>query len=136
MRSGRTALYRFLHGTGEPGYRFARWVEDVDALPRRQTRVLTWPMVTVWGFLAQPHVHIFFKPVVTRRAAEDYGRPLTYVSRPNWSTYSELLQLAAIVRRDLLDMRPGDMIDIPIISVGARLRRVRVRRWRVGGGTK
>jgi hypothetical protein len=105
-------LYKFLYGDREAEYRFGKWVEAIAALPRRQTRVLTWPMVTVWGFLAQPRVHIFFKPVVTRRAAEHYGKPLAYISRPNWSTYAELLQLAAIARRDLRDLRPRDMIDI------------------------
>ena len=37
--------------------------------PRAQTRVLTWPVLTTFGFLARPRVHIILKPLVTRRAA-------------------------------------------------------------------
>jgi hypothetical protein len=105
-------LFEFLHGDGAPAHRFERWISIVDSLPRRQTRVLTWPMVTVWGFLAQPDRHIFLKPVVTRRAAEAYEFPLRYRSRPGWDVYASLLEFAALVKRDLVDLRPRDMIDI------------------------
>ena len=105
-------LFDFLHGRGRLQHRFERWVDAVEALPRRQTRVLTWPMVTVWGFLAQPDVHFFLKPMVTRIAAEKYGFALRYKSRPNWDTYANLLEFAAQVERDLSDLRPRDMIDI------------------------
>lgn len=105
-------LYDFLHGGDALPLRFERWVSAVESLPRRQTRVLTWPMVTVWGFLAQPDTHIFLKPVVTRAAAERYGFDFRYQSRPNWDTYRNLLEFAATVRHDLADLRPRDMIDI------------------------
>ena len=105
-------LFDFLHGRGPLPHRFERWVEAVGALPRRQTRVLTWPMVTVWGFLAQPDTHFFLKPAVTRRAADLYGFDFRYKSRPGWDTYQNLLELAALVKRDLADLRPRDMIDI------------------------
>ena len=52
--------------------------QAVATLPRRHTRVLTWPLVTVFGFLAQPQRHIFLKPMVTRRAAEEYEYPFEY----------------------------------------------------------
>jgi hypothetical protein len=105
-------LYELLHGAGSVERRFKNWVEAVASLPRRQTRVLTWPMVTVWGFLAQPGEHIFLKPTVTRAAAEKYGFDFPYKSRPNWETYAGLLELAGAVRRDLRDLRPRDMIDV------------------------
>ena len=105
-------LYDLLHGAGGLERRFGRWVEAVAALPRRQTRVLTWPMVTVWGFLAQPRTHIFLKPTVTRAAAAKYGFDFRYKSRPDWETYASLLEFAATVRRDQRDLRPRDMIDI------------------------
>ena len=105
-------LFDFLHGGGALERRFERWVAAVDSLPRRQTRVLTWPMVTVWGFLAQPETHIFLKPVVTRRAADAYEFPLRYRSRPGWDGYESLLEFAALVKGDLADLRPRDMIDI------------------------
>jgi hypothetical protein len=111
-RTFATGLFEYLHGSGPMERRFERWVEAVAALPRKQTRVLTWPMVTVWGFLAQPKAHLFVKPVVTRRAAERYGAAIDYRSRPNWHTYSRVLAFAAQVRRDLADLRPRDMIDI------------------------
>ena len=104
-------LRDFLYGEGPSQRRFEAWVEAVEGLPRRQTRVLTWPMVTVWGFLAAPREHFFFKPMVTRRAAELYGFVLPYRSRPNWETYAAVLALAARVRRDQRDLGPRDMID-------------------------
>jgi hypothetical protein len=105
-------LYDFLHGAGDIERRFNRWCEAVAALPRRQTRVLTWPLVTVFGFIAQPETHIFLKPNVTRAAAREYGFDFEYKSKPSWETYASLLEFAATVRRDLRDLRPRDMIDI------------------------
>jgi hypothetical protein len=105
-------LYQFLHGAAGVERRFQTWVEAVEALPRRQTRVLTWPLVTVFGFIAQPRKHIFLKPNVTRTAARAYGYDFHYESRPSWEVYAGLMEFAAIVRRDLGDLRPRDMIDI------------------------
>ncbi len=34
------------------------------------------------------------------------------VQRASWETYASLLEFAAVVRRDLRDLRPRDMIDI------------------------
>jgi len=107
-----SGLYELLHGRGNDETRFSRWCEAVARLPRRQTRVLTWPLVTVWGFIAQPERHFFLKPNVTRTAARAYGADFEYESKPNWVTYSKLLAFADMVRRDLRDLRPRDMIDI------------------------
>jgi hypothetical protein len=105
-------LYELLHGRGALERRFEAWIHTVASLPRVQTRVLTWPVVTVFGFIAQPETHIFLKPNVMRAAARDYGFELRYASRPSWDTYASLLQLAAKVRHDLKDLRPRDMIDV------------------------
>ena len=105
-------LFEFLHGRSGDRARFERWCEVVAALPRRQTRVLTWPLLTVFGFLALPNQHFFLKPMVTRAAAREYGYELHYRPRPNWDTYSSLLEFAGQVSRDLADLKPRDMIDI------------------------
>lgn len=47
-------LYHLLHSTSKLQNRFEHWIKTVAGLPRRQTRVLTWPVVTVFGFIAQP----------------------------------------------------------------------------------
>jgi hypothetical protein len=111
-RAFANGLYDLLHGAGAPEKKFGRWCDTVGALPRRQTRVLTWPLVTVFGFIAQPQTHIFLKPTVTRIAAREYGFDFHYVSRPSWPTYANLLEFPRVVRRDIADMRPRDMIDI------------------------
>jgi hypothetical protein len=105
-------LYRFLHGHGDAEDRFERWCAAIARLPRRQTRVLTWPMVTVWGFIAQPEKHIFLKPNVTRRAADAYGHTFPYVSKPSWPVYRDMLEFAERIRKDNGDLRPRDMIDL------------------------
>ena len=112
-RAFATGLYAFLHGRGNDETRFVRWCDTVARVPRRQTRVLTWPIVTVVvGFLAAPDRHIFLKPTVTRRAAAAYGLDFAYLSRPNWEKDRGMLAFAAHVRRDLQDLRPRDLIDV------------------------
>ena len=106
------ALFDFLHGGASGELRFERWCEAVASLPRRQTRVLTWPIVTVFGFLAQPDRHHFFKPKATRTAVQTYGLELVYRSHPNWDTYTSLLRVAERVRRDQRDLGPRDQIDL------------------------
>ena len=105
-------LYQFLHGPEGDETSFERWCEAVGRLPRKQTRVLTWPVVTVMGFIAQPAKHIFLKPTVTRTGAREYGYDFQYRSRPSWETYKSLLDFAAVIRRDLRDLAPRDMIDL------------------------
>jgi hypothetical protein len=105
-------LYDFLYGKDAAEARFNRWCTAVAMLPRRQTRVLTWPLVTVFGFIAQPTDQIFLKPRVTQTAAEAYGYDFEYASRPNWPTYADLLNFAARVRHDNQDLRPRDYIDL------------------------
>lgn len=73
---------------------------------------LTWPLVTVFGFIAKPRVHIFLKPTATRLAAEKYGFDFEYESRPNWTTYRSLLDFARQVREDTQGLAPRDMIDL------------------------
>jgi hypothetical protein len=106
------ALYEYLHGRRPPERAFEVWRDTIAQLPRRQTRVLTWPLLTVFPFIAQPDVHIFLKPNVTRLAAQEYGVEFRYHSRPQWGTYQSLLDFAAKVRRDTRDLRPRDMIDL------------------------
>lgn len=104
-------LYAWLHGAGSDRTRFEAWCEVVARLPRKQTRVLTWPLTTVFGFLAQPDIHMFLKPNVTRAAAEAYGYDFHYESRPNWRTYASLLDFANTVLMGQKELHPVDMID-------------------------
>src|SRR6478752_6526674 len=101
-----TELYAFLWGRGSPQRKFDDWTQAVADLPRRQNRVLTWPVVTVFGFIARPEKHLFLKPIVTRKAARAYGFDFQYRAQPSWPVYHGLQTFGAIIRRDL-DRRPG-----------------------------
>ncbi|HEY2066736.1 MAG TPA: hypothetical protein VGG84_12305 [Gemmatimonadaceae bacterium] len=105
-------LYEFLYGADADEQLFEAWCRDVSELPRVKTRVLTWPLITVFGFIARPDKHVFLKPNVTRVAAKRYGFDFTYRSKPNWETYQSLLTFARTVKRDNADLRPRDMIDL------------------------
>ena len=105
-------LFDYVYGRGAIRGRFERFTEALESLPRKQTRVLTWPLHTVFGMIARPDEHIFLKPRVTQLAAEEYAFDFQYESRPNWDTYQSLLDFAAQVRKDNRDLRPKDMIDL------------------------
>lgn len=105
-------LFELLHGSGTLARRFDNWCAAVAALPRKQTRVLTHPVVTIFPFLADPVTHIFVKPLVTKTAAERLGYTLEYRSTPSWEVYGSVLEFASWVSKRLDHLRPRDMIDI------------------------
>ena len=79
-------LYDYIYGEDSLQHRFERFVQVISSLPRKQTRVFTWPLLTVFGFIANPDEHMFLKPRVTQKAAEKYKFAFHYKSRPNWET--------------------------------------------------
>jgi hypothetical protein len=105
-------LHDFLYGPGPPPARFTRWRDVVADLPRTRTRVLTWPVLTTFAFLARPRVHLMLKPLVTKRAAMAYGYDLRYQPNPRWTTYADVLAFARRLRDDLAEWHPRDMIDL------------------------
>jgi hypothetical protein len=105
-------LYDFLHGARPLKERFERYRNMLAKLPVKQTRVLTWPVLTVFGFIAKPSEYIYLKPTITKAAAKKYKFDFTYSSKPNWDTYESLLTFAELVRKDTSPLGPRDMIDL------------------------
>lgn len=105
-------LYEYVYGAKPLQQRFDDFSEVIASLPRKQTRVHTWPLQTVFGFIANPQEHIFLKPRVTKIAAEKYSFDFKYNSRPNWESYKSLLDFAGQVRKNNSDLKPQDYIDL------------------------
>jgi hypothetical protein len=106
------ALYDYVYGDEDMQARFEKFSDTLSKLPRKQTRVRTWPMQTVFGFIADPKHFIFLKPRVTMEAARKYGYPFEYSSRPGWSTWKSLMGFVRQIKKDIADLKPRDMIDI------------------------
>ena len=104
-------LFNYIYGDDPLRDRFEQFTDVLASLPRKQTRVLTWPLQTVFGFIGNPDEHIFLKPRVTRIAAEKYGYEFQYSSRPNWDTYQSLLGFSEEIGVDQADLHPRDQID-------------------------
>ena len=105
-------LFNYVYGSGDLQKRFMNFADVLSGLPRKQTRVLTWPLMTVFGFVADPETHIFLKPKVTKTAALKYGFDFNYQSKPNWDTYQSLLDFAEKIRTDTKALKPKDYIDL------------------------
>lgn len=105
-------LFDYVYSRKSLQSRFENFTRILSTLPRKQTRVLTWPLQTVFGFIGNPKQHIFLKPRVTQIAAKKYGYDFHYVSRPNWLTYQNFIDFAETIRRDNEDLKPRDFIDL------------------------
>jgi hypothetical protein len=105
-------LFDYIHGAESLKERVENFAGVLAALPRRQTRVLTWPLQTIFGFIANPKEHIFLKPRVTQEAARKYAYSINYTSKPNWETYQTILAFAKQICEDVSDLKPRDLIDI------------------------
>ena len=105
-------LYDFLHGAKPMKEKFENYRDMLAKLPVKQTRVLTWPVLTVFGFIAMPSEHIYLKPTVTKSAARKYKFDFCYSSKPSWDTYESLLHFARQIQNDTAKSGPRDMIDL------------------------
>ena len=105
-------LYNYVYGHEGIKDRFEAFADTLSGLPRKQTRVKTWPLQTVFGFIGKPSEHIFVKPTVTKRAAVRYNIEIPYASAPNFNTYKAVLDFAEHIRKDNKDLMPKDFIDL------------------------
>jgi hypothetical protein len=88
---------------------FAKAVQD---LPASKGRVFTWPIVTMFPFLASPGQYLFLKPESTRNEAARLKHDLGYDPAPNWVTYASALAMAERLKTELADLGCRDMIDV------------------------
>ncbi len=105
-------LYDLVYGEDDFETRFQEFAKDLEHLPERQTSPVKWTVLTMFPFLAHPTEHIFLKPQVTKSAAKRRHFWLNYRPELNWTTYSCLLRFAEVLRKEVADLEPRDMIDI------------------------
>ena len=104
-------LFQLLHEQGPLKERFVQWIVSVGELPRKKSRVLSWPVLTLFPFIAQPTKHIIMKPTAMINAASELGYDLDYSSKPNFQTYERLLHFSELIKVDIGDLRPKDHMD-------------------------
>ena len=105
-------LFHFIYGDATMPKKFEQYRDTLAMLPVRQTRVLTWPVLTIFGFVANPSEHIYLKPTVTKLAARKYQFDFQYSPKPSWEVYHSLLSFAEQIRKDTAKWKPRDMIDV------------------------
>ncbi|MCY1074103.1 hypothetical protein [Archangium lansingense] len=91
---------------------FEDFVGALDALPAPGSAVATWPVTTVFLYLAQPDRHMFFRPKYTQEAAQRLGYELNYAPHPNWRTYSSLHGFSRLLLEELKPLGARDFIDV------------------------
>ncbi len=91
---------------------FETFARAVEALPTTKGRVFTWPIVTMFPFLASPGQYLFLKPESTRNEAARLKHDLVYDPAPNWVTYASALSMADRLKAELGDLGCRDMIDV------------------------
>lgn len=89
------------------GGAFEAWAEML-----RQIGAVAWTTATYFPFLADPQRHLFVKPKATQMVAAACGFTLDYRSNPNGETYRRVLELAELLRTDLAELGPRDLLDI------------------------
>lgn len=105
-------LYELLFESAPLKERFIQWIVSISQLPRTKSRVLSWPVVTFFPFIAQPQKFIILKPTAMRVAADELGFQFDYSSKPNYATYASLLEFAELTRAAIADLGPKDYHDI------------------------
>jgi hypothetical protein len=106
------ALHHLLYRSRSKKEKFERFSSSLLILPRKHVRAVTWPLQTLFMFLANPEQELFIQPRLIQNAAEHYGFPLQYKPNPNWQGYQSMLSFAELVWKDLQDLHPRNMMDV------------------------
>ncbi|MER3497666.1 MAG: hypothetical protein C4308_03000 [Chitinophagaceae bacterium] len=66
-------LFDYVYGKGSMQKRYENFTAALDSLSRKQTRVTTWPLQKVFGFIGDPQQHIFFKTGCNKNSRKKMG---------------------------------------------------------------
>ncbi len=109
------ALRDLLHGSGDAGDRFDRFVstiklEDGKGAAKRPT----WPMTTVFAALVHPTEHVCVKPTVFQKQAALLKVVLDYQPLPTAAVYSRFLTMVRKTEAALVGagQQPRDLVDV------------------------
>ncbi|MBX9695341.1 MAG: hypothetical protein K2Z81_23345 [Cyanobacteria bacterium] len=105
-------LNHLLYERGALRERFITWIVSVSELPRKQSRVLSWPILRFFPYIAQPDKHMIMKPRAMQTAAAALGFDLQYSSKPNWTAYERLLLFADLTKTAIKDLEPRHNFDV------------------------
>lgn len=117
-------LFAVLEAPSRSRETFEPYIQAVGALPAEEgrARVATWPVLTLFPYIAQPNQHMFLKPEVTKNCADVLAFDLQYSSTLNWTTYARLLDMCGVLMTHLRARGARDLIDVQsFIWVIARL---------------
>jgi hypothetical protein len=82
----------------------------LESPPKRTP--MSWPIVTVLPFIANPARHLIVKPTSTRSAAAGLGFDLKFKTTPNWVTYDRSLAFGQEVLYFIKKRGGEDLIDV------------------------
>jgi hypothetical protein len=105
-------LYNFLYVPGPLKQRFIEWIVEFSRLPRIKARVLSWPNLTIFPYLAQPSRYMILKPKAMITAARSLGFDFDYSAKPSFRTYESLMELADLTKEAISDLNPRNYHDI------------------------
>lgn len=93
---------------------FEGLVQTVGSLPARAggARVLTWPAVTIFPFLADPTRFMVLKPQAAKKIAMRLDWELLYDARPTWHCFDAWIKLGHELLDRLQPLGARDYIDV------------------------
>jgi len=91
---------------------YGRLIGAVERLPVKRSRTATWPILTLFPFIAQPERHMFLKPDSVKRFADHIAFDLQYRTALNWTTYSKLIEMSGWLFERLKPYGARDSIDV------------------------
>jgi hypothetical protein len=107
-----TALLKVLDEKVVTESAFTDYLGKLSELPVEGHKVASWPVATLFLYLADPFKHMFLKPEVTKSAAASLGFDLKYDASPNWRTYDALLRLGHTYLDLLRPLGARDFVDV------------------------
>lgn len=105
-------LHNLLYERGPLSERFIAWIVSVMELPRKKSRVCSWPVVTFFPYIAQPSKHMILKPTAMLTAAAELEYDFDYSSKPSFRTYQSLMDFADLTRAGIEDLKPQNYHDV------------------------
>jgi hypothetical protein len=109
------ALGELLHGTGDYGTRFDRFIDAVHiADADGKAKKLTWPLATIFPAMYHPTEHVCVKPTYFEQQAPIAGLSANKSESPSSMGYARFLEVARTTQKQLVAAghSPRDLMDV------------------------